>query len=259
MYDTHDIVKKGWSDNADDCQLDVPASRGKRLIILHCGSSNGWVEGAAFLSAKNIKNCSLDYHEDMSASIFEDWFENCLIPKLSTNSVIVFDNAPYHSRLLKKIPNSSSTKGTIQEFLYENNIFFEDSYTKKQLLDCMKSFAFSKEYAVDTIARNNNHDVLRLPPYHCIFNPIELVWAQLKENIRRKNKSPKFSESVIQLIKDEIKNITTNSWCSAIDHVRKIEAKYNDLPRIHPELIINLNSDDDSTESEFEDDADISI
>lgn len=258
-YDTHDIVKKGWNDSSDQCQLDVPASRGKRLIILHCGSTNGWVEEAAFLSAKNIKNCSLDYHEDMSASIFEDWFENCLIPKLSENSVIVLDNAPYHSRLQKKIPNSSSNKETIQEFLYESNIFFENSYTKKQLLECIKSFEFSKEYVVDTIARKHNHDVLRLPPYHCIFNPIELIWAQLKENVRRKNKSPKFSENVVKLIKEEIGNISANLWRSAIDHVRKIETKYNDLPTMHPELIINVNIDEDSTESEFEDDTDIFI
>lgn len=36
-YDTHDIVKMGWSDNADECNLKVPASRGRRLIIVHCG------------------------------------------------------------------------------------------------------------------------------------------------------------------------------------------------------------------------------
>lgn len=69
----------------------------------------------------------------------------------------------------------------------------------------MKSFTVPRQYAVDTIARKNNRDVLRLPPYHSIFNSIELLWAQLKENIRRKNKPSKFSEHVIQLIKKENK------------------------------------------------------
>lgn len=96
-----------------------------------------------------------------------------------------------------------------------------------------------------------------MPLNHCIFNLIELVWAQLKENIRKINKSSKFCESVTQLIIDVIKYITTNSWCTAIDHVRKIEAKYNDLPRIYPNLTINLNTNRDSTEPDLEDDADI--
>lgn len=86
-----------------------------------------------------------------------------------------------------------------------------------------------------------------------------MIWAQLKENVRRRNTSPKLCESVIQLIQEEMNNISTNSWRNAIDHVTQIEAKYNDLRRMHPEFIINLNSNEDSTESEFEDDCDISI
>lgn len=253
-YDTHDIVRKGWNDNSDRCKLDVPPSRGKRVIILHCGSANGWVEGAALLSAKNIKTCSLDYHQDMSATLFENWFENTLIPKLEANSVIVLDNAPYHSRLENKIPNSSSTKETIQQFLIANNIYFEDFYTKKQLLECMKSFEFSKEYAVDTIAQKYNHIVLRLPPYHCIFNPIELIWAQVKGNIRKGNNSPKFSETVIKLIKKELQGPSINAWCNAIRHVMEIEKSYIETV---PDFVIHVNNNEDSSETDFDDDTDI--
>lgn len=39
-------------------------------------------------------------------------------------------------------------------------MIFKDSDTKKQLLDCTRSFAFSNEYAVDTNAPKNNLDVL---------------------------------------------------------------------------------------------------
>jgi hypothetical protein len=102
--------------------VDAPVSRGKRIVILHAGSDKGWIEGCLLLSAKNIKNCSLDYHEDMSANVFEDWFENTLIPKLNKNFVVVMEHASYHSRLLHKIPNTSNTKAELMEFLYSNDM-----------------------------------------------------------------------------------------------------------------------------------------
>ncbi|KAF2891073.1 hypothetical protein ILUMI_15101 [Ignelater luminosus] len=70
----------------------------------------------------------------MTAQLFEEWFENSLLPSLPPNSVIVLDNASYYSRQLNKIPNTNSTKAELMEFLYEQNIYFEESYTKKQLL-----------------------------------------------------------------------------------------------------------------------------
>jgi transposase len=32
-------------------------------------------------------------------------------------------------------------------------------------------------HKTDEFLRGKGHDVLRLPPYHCEFNPIEVVWA----------------------------------------------------------------------------------
>ncbi len=37
-----------------------------------------------------------------------------------------------------------------------------------------------KKYRVDEMAKAAGHEVVRLPPYHCTFNPIELVWADEK-------------------------------------------------------------------------------
>jgi hypothetical protein len=35
-------------------------------------------------------------------------------------------------------------------------------------------------YKVDDLIKEHGHKVLRLPPYNCHFNPIELVWSQAK-------------------------------------------------------------------------------
>lgn len=248
-YDTHDIIEKGWVDDSKKCKLDTPSSRGKRIIILHCGSKEGWVHGAAYISSKNVKDSSLDYHEDMNGTNFEDWFEKTLIPRLPESSVIVLDNAPYHSRTVKTIPKSTSTKETIQKFLIENDIYFEDKYTKTELLDCIKAFEVRREYVIDTIAKRKGHDVLRLPPYYCIFNPIELIWAQLKQNVRRKNQHPRMSANVVHLIQQEIEAISAEAWSNAVQHVIKEENKYRDIFTAHPQLIISINGADETDET----------
>ena len=112
-FDTHDVVKYGWVDESDKCTLNGPCSRGKRVIILHAGSDKGFVPNALLLSAKNIKQSSADYHEDMTASLFEKWFIEQLLPNIFPNSVIIMDNASYHSRLQNKVPNSSTKKEEI--------------------------------------------------------------------------------------------------------------------------------------------------
>ncbi|KAI4458082.1 solute carrier family 12 cation cotransporter [Holotrichia oblita] len=88
-YGTHDTVNKEWIDNSHECLLAAPPSRGKGIIILHAGSDSGCVD-RVLLSAKNIKNCNLDYHEDMTAQLFEEWFQKNLV--LPERRVIVMDN-----------------------------------------------------------------------------------------------------------------------------------------------------------------------
>lgn len=138
-YDTHDTIKKGWVDDSGKCNVNIPASKGKRIMILHAGGENGFVPGALYLGCKNLKEASADYHSDMNAEVFENWFKNILLPKLPPNSVIVMDNASYHSEQLDKIPNTTTNKATIQEFLRKEDLYFEEDYTKKN--NCWKCLA----------------------------------------------------------------------------------------------------------------------
>ncbi|XP_050514129.1 uncharacterized protein LOC126889663 [Diabrotica virgifera virgifera] len=249
-YDTHDTVKKSWTNNNKKCFNSVPPNKGKRIIILHCGGENGWIDDALLLSAKQIKDASLDYHDDMESSIFESWFERSLLPKLPPHSVIVMDNASYHSRLMKRIPNNSWNKLQIQEFLFTENLYFEASYTKQQLLEVVHSRQYEKEYVVDNCARSNGHTVLRLPPYYCTLNPIELIWAQLKGNIRRRNVAPKFSSTVLQLIRREVTKITETNWKNVIKHVIGVENDYlKYLPTLIKKITINLDDTSDTSDN----------
>lgn len=51
---------------------------------------------------------------------------------------------------------------------------------KPELLQIVKQYKAKLGHAVDELICIMGHQVLRLSPYHCIFNPIELIWAQSK-------------------------------------------------------------------------------
>jgi transposase len=240
-YDTHDVSKKGWQNGNNTCALNVPASRGKRIIILHAGSENGW---ALMLFAKNVINCSADYHQDMNATVFETWFKGQLLPNIPEGSIIVMDNASYHSRQSHLIPCTQTRKGEIQTFLSENNITYPAKAKKEDLLKILKKHSFPKNYYVDEAAKDKNCEVLRLPPYYCNLNPIELMWSTLKRNVRNENNNPKFSDGVLQIIRTSVDS-TNHHWKNCCMHVQNLEKK---MARnySHPAVIIEVGSDNES-------------
>ena len=66
--------------------------------------------------------------------------------------------------------------------------------TKKQLLlECPSK---PKKYVCDERAKSKNIQVLRLPPYHCDYNPIEKVWAYGKGEVARKNVEYKLDDAM---------------------------------------------------------------
>ncbi|XP_040079463.1 uncharacterized protein LOC120850859 [Ixodes scapularis] len=63
-----------------------------------------------------------------------------------------------------------------------------DPNSKKDLLSIVATVKdrYTK-YKVDVMATNAGHTVLMLPPYHCELNPIELIWARVKQEVASKN------------------------------------------------------------------------
>ncbi|CAH1999256.1 unnamed protein product [Acanthoscelides obtectus] len=203
-YDTHDVVQYGWVDDSNKCILNAPCNRGKRIIILHAGSENGFIPNALLLSAKNIKE-----------------------------SLIIMDNAPYHSRQKNKIPNTGTKKQDIIDFMKDKGMEIPQKSTKAILLDLIKRQKFEKEYVVDNLLQQNGHEVLRLPPYYCIFNPID--------------------KSLLATIRDAVSQIAaTDLWKQCSRHIIEKENEYCVLPAVNP-VVIPL-QDDSSDSSEGEDD-----
>jgi hypothetical protein len=79
-------------------------------------------------------------------------------------------------------PRTSSRKEDIQNWLRNQNISFEDSFSKKKNLQLVKHYLTDDSIISETdeILKAEGHTVLRLPPYNCQYNPIELWWADFK-------------------------------------------------------------------------------
>lgn len=81
-------------------------SKGKRYIIIHAGSEKGFIPNALLIFTGSNKNA--DYHSEMNRSNFTKWVTEKLIPNLPPASIIVMDNAPYHSTVLNKAPTTGT-------------------------------------------------------------------------------------------------------------------------------------------------------
>ncbi|KAJ4435156.1 hypothetical protein ANN_23732 [Periplaneta americana] len=213
-------------------------------------------------------NSPIIYHEEMDGNI-KNWFINTLLPNIPHNSVIVMDNASYHSVELNKAPVSSTKKIEMQAWLRYHNILYDPCYTKPVLYDIVKrSKDRFRTYEIDTVAvqplqSDTVHTVLRLPPYHCDFNPIELIWTQVKSDVAKHNTDFKIRKTK-ELFEAALEKITPENWSSACEHVRYIEDFYRSKEGIVDELLdsfaINLEESVTGTDTdECEETDDISI
>ncbi|XP_026319497.1 uncharacterized protein LOC113229996 [Hyposmocoma kahamanoa] len=230
--------------------LQNPVGKGKRLIISHVGSEEGFVDdGLLILESKKKTE---DYHDEMNSEHFEEWLRG-ILPRLKENSVLVLDNAPYHSRKLEQTPSSAWRKSNIQEWMKSKNITFEDSMVKAELLEIVnKEKSNYQQLAVEKLAAEHGVTILRLPPYHCELNPIELVWAQVKGHVARNNKTFKMNE-VRQLFEEGLQLVTPQRWSDCVRHIIKEENKMMQLDHLIDDVsdtfIINVTDSDSSTSS----------
>ncbi|XP_074035702.1 uncharacterized protein [Leptinotarsa decemlineata] len=258
------IVKKMWQDkNITSSRqafieglstgIKVPSGKGKRLIIAHIGSEDGFLK-EGLLSFESCRTG--DYHEDMNSDVFEDYFGE-MLKFLSADSVVVMDNASYHSRRLEKVPTSAWRKQEIINWLSNKGIQFETNSVKKELLAIVKQHKsrFMK-YAVEDVAEKYKVTVLRLPPYHCELNPIELIWAQVKGYVARHNTTFKMKDVKV-LFDQAIMEITSENWQKAIQHVLKEEDKMWELDNLVDQvvdpIIITPGDDDSSSDEDYTD------
>ncbi|XP_076249398.1 uncharacterized protein LOC143188819 [Calliopsis andreniformis] len=158
----------------------------------------------------------------MNAEVFHDWFIR-LLEGLEEGCIIIMDNASYHLTVTEKAPTSSSKKQEVMEWLRSKNIQFQENWTQPKLLNIVRAHkATRKEYVIDELALEMGHEVVRLPPYHCQYNPIEKIWAQVKGYVAEHNKA--FTMAEIRRLFDEgLAKVTADNWRKCVESAERLQ------------------------------------
>lgn len=146
----------------------------------------------------------------------------------------------------------------MKDWLSEHEIPFSDDLLVPELYKLILQYKprFVR-YELDELVATYGHVVLRLPPYHPDLNPIELIWADVKNYVASRNVQCSF-ESIKSLAEEKFNLIGAKEWDAKCEHVKTIENNYASAePRIDDlveTMIISLgNSDSDSSGDEDDD------
>ncbi|KAF8789369.1 hypothetical protein HNY73_007309 [Argiope bruennichi] len=208
-----DIVQWRYSVGSST-RLELSPNCWETLDRCHPRNQDGFIEGASLVFQSGTAKG--DNHGQMNYDNFSKWLQEKLLPNIPPHCVICMDNASYPTKVLNPVPSKYSTKKKLSEWLEEHNIPFDVNMRKPDLYDLVVSHVPpSKMFCVDEILKANGHDVLRIPPYHCDLNAIEMAWASTKRHVRNRNVN---GELNITTLRDPtingLLNVTKNEWKS---------------------------------------------
>ncbi|XP_068232177.1 uncharacterized protein [Palaemon carinicauda] len=164
------------------------------------------------------------------------------------------DNASNHSVIIDKPSTISDRKHIIEEWLIEKGETPTDDLRKSELLEMVQlsSSRIEKDYVTDKMACENGHRIVRLPPYHCQYNPIELIWGQVKKYVAKKNDFK--MANLKSLLQEVLQQVSKKNWSNAVKHVRNLQRKDCELHDAAEHLLdsctINIGSSDDDADDD---------
>lgn len=252
--------RKSWQDNTL-ATSSKKSGEGYRYIVLHAGTADGFVENSNLVFKSGTQKG--DYHTSMNRQNFERWFKTQFVPNLKRKSLIIMDNASYHSGLEEENPTKSWTKQKLISWLKLKNIDFPEKSMKDQIWSIVAmNKPLIKKYHLDEYVKQFGHKILRIPPYHCQYNAIEMVWSVCKrkydEQIVSTHSTP---DEIIETWNKVLKEVNAESWKKYVQHVENLikesweTAKQWDTSDIEP-LIINIELEDTTDDSNTDDDFD---
>jgi len=209
------------------------SGKGPRWMILHAGGAEcGWVGEPLVEQAKNTSDG--DYHKNMDSEMFLDYFRKLCewMKERFGGRKVVFhmDNASYHKRIadleegetLSGLRKERLVKWLRKQGAYDNEICFyvQDRKRLGKLMRKEKTrdelYRLAQEKypgtsITETIAKEHGYDVLFVPPYHPMLNPIEEAWGVTKGFVAYNNNQRSFS-AVRTLIFGGFNKVTKEMW-----------------------------------------------
>ena len=212
-----------WYSDEDGPWVQKPTGKGERLIIMHALTKSGWIPGAK-LTFKSTRKTG-DYHGQMNHGLFTTWFTEQLLPNIPEHSLIIMDNASYHNTLSRhSAPTAPCKKDDIRSWLQKNGIPVRDDCLKAEFVEILDKLAPAPTCALDELAPEQGHEILRTPPYHPELQPIETCWAVVKNQSARKSKFT--MAHLLEQLDDAFESVTEETCSGLIKKVRQVEDKY---------------------------------
>lgn len=202
-----------------------------------------------------------DYHDEMNHTNFMTWIRNQLLPNLPEKSVLVLDNASYHNVTMEPNITSASLKADMINWLNQKNVQFDQTLTKPELYKIIQDnkYKFPPVYKLDRLLEEHGHKVLRLPPYHPDLNPIEKIWASVKNWVAARNTD--FTMAAVErLTRQRFEELPVEEWINICAHVKKYEDSQIEREHLldsamdHLRFTVNTGSSDENWSDEEESD-----
>ena len=227
--------------------------KGRRLVILDAGSKDGSVPNA--LKVYCAQKHSGDYHGNISRALYSRWFTEQLLPNLAQKSLIIMDNASYHTALPESAPTLKATKARIQQWLRDSQVAFEDYHLLDTLRQLLREQVLTHlRPAIVEAAETLGHKVLFQPPHHADLQAIELIWANAKGKVARQYDNATTLQDVEERLLAALSGITAQDWANAIHHVHKVEKMYWETDQLlydDETRFVDDNDDDKNAFDEF--------
>jgi transposase len=168
------------------------------------------------------KNLYTDYHGHFNAKKFERLFDTiCHAIQPYGSCIIHMDGASYHKRRTNPVPTAASTKSEIINWFLQNNLLVPSSDaigkvpTKKTLLQAIKDLRIKPQFACYDISTLHGNRLLFTPPYHPEVQPIERIWAMVKNPIAYNPDPEETASTLREKLVSSLKNVPEKSLHSA--------------------------------------------
>ncbi len=122
-----------------------------------------------------------------TGAYYIQWFQKPLTILQENNigsSVIILNNAKYHTVIPKDMPRGQWQKMAMITFCNNHNIPVEERDTKSIVWSRIKDWSVQNiNPVIQSMAEAAGHRILWMPPYHSNLPPIEMVWANMKGKV----------------------------------------------------------------------------
>ena len=212
-----------WSWEEEGPWGQQPPGQGERLILMPAMTKHGWRPHAQWVFKSTRKTG--DDHGQMHHALCRRWCSEPWLPNMPQHSLILRDNAPSpHARSLHSAPTARGQKEEIRAWFIKNRLPVREDGLKAALVEMLETVAPAPTYALDELASEEGHEIVRTPPYPPALPPLETCWAVVKHQMARKSTCT--MAPLLEQLDEAFDSVTEATCTGLIKKVREVEDKY---------------------------------